>query len=147
MKGFIVIMKIDENELQFQPVSPIDFKFLYELLKERDPNTNISHKKMPSYSEHKKFVNSKPYDKWYIIKLNNKKIGSIYLTSQNEIGIFIKKNITGNNFGQQALNLLISKNPRKRYLANINPTNSKSMRFFKNNGFRLIQHTYELDFI
>ena len=46
---------------------------------------------MPSYSEHKKFVNSKPYDKWDIIQVKNKKIGSIYLTPQNEIGIFIKK--------------------------------------------------------
>ena len=41
---------------------------------------------------------------------------------------------------------MISKNPKKSYLANINPKNSKSIRFFKNNRFRLIQNTYELDF-
>jgi len=139
-------MKINENELKLHPVLSNNIRFLYQLLKERDPRINISHKTMPSYSEHKKFVNSKPYDKWYIIKVKNKKIGSIYLTTQNEIGIFIKKNIQGQNLGKQALSLMISKNSRKRYLANVNPKNSKSIRFFKNNGFKLIQYTYELDF-
>jgi len=136
-------MKIHEYNIKLELVSENDIRFLYNLLKLRDPKTNISHKQMPSFSEHKKFVNSKPYDKWYIIKLKNKKIGSIYLTSQNEIGIFIMKNIRGKNLGKESLSLLVSKNPRKRYLANINPKNSKSMRFFKNNGFSLIQHTYE----
>jgi len=37
------------------------------------------------------------------------------------------------------------KNPRKRYLANVNPENLKSIRFFKNNGFKRIQYTFELD--
>ena len=139
-------MTINENELKLYPVSSNNIRFLYQLLKERDPRINISHKTMPSYSEHKKFVNSKPYDKWYIIKVKNKKIGSIYLTTQNEIGIFIKKNIQGQNLGKHALSLMISKNPKKSYLANVNSKNSKSLRFFKNNRFRLIQHTYELDF-
>jgi len=142
---FIVIMEINENEVKLHPVSTNDIRFLYKLLKEREPRTNISHKKMPSFSEHKKFVTCNPYDKWYILKLKNKKIGSVYLTTQNEIGIFIKKNIQGNNLGKQALSLIISKNPRKRYLANVNPKNSKSIRFFKNNGFRLVQHTYEIN--
>ena len=146
MHSFTVILKINENELKLHPVSSNDIRFLYQLLKKRDPRINISHNTMPTYSEHKKFVNSKPYDKWYIIKVKNKKIGSIYLTPQNEIGIFIKKNIQGQNLCKQALSLMISKNPRKSYLANVNPKNSKSIRFFKNNGFRLIQYTYELDF-
>ena len=138
------IMKTNDIDIEFCSVSTKDIRFLYQLLKERDPRANISHKKMPSYSEHEKFVKSKPYDKWYIIKLKNKKIGSIYLTAQNEIGIFIKKDCQGDNLGQQSLFLMIKKNPRKRYLANINPKNSKSIKFFKNNKFNLIQHTYEL---
>ncbi len=141
----MVIMEIKDNMLKLVPVSDNDIRFLFELLKERDSSTNISHKKMPSFNEHKKFVNSKPYDKWYVIMIKNKKIGSIYLTAQNEIGIFIKNDIQGHSFGQLALNLLISKNPRSRYLANVSPKNSKSTRFFKNNQFKLIQHTYELD--
>lgn len=44
-----------------------DIRFLYQLLKLRKPLENISHKNMPSYNEHTKFVKSKPYQKWYII--------------------------------------------------------------------------------
>ena len=114
------------------------------MLKERDPKVNISHKKMPSYSEHVKFVMSEPYSKWYIIKFSRKKIGSIYLTSQNEIGIFLKRETQRKGLGKLALASLMRKNPRKRYLANVNPSNKKSNRFFQNSGFKLIQHTYEL---
>ncbi|BDQ31804.1 hypothetical protein NZNM25_19450 [Nitrosopumilus zosterae] len=114
-------------------------------MKERDPKYNISHKKMPNYSQHEKFVLSKPYDKWYIILKSSKEIGSIYLTKENEIGIFIKKNMQKKGIGFNVLKTLMEKNPRKRYLANINPMNKKSIRFFKNNGFKLIQYTFELE--
>jgi RimJ/RimL family protein N-acetyltransferase len=73
------------------------------------------------------------------------KVGSIYLTSQNEIGIFIKKSFQNKQIGNIALRKLIKKNPKKRYLANVNPKNKKSIRFFKNNGFKLIQYTFELN--
>ena len=43
---------------------------------------------MPTYAQHIKFIESKPYSKWYIINFNQK-IGSAYLSKQNEVGIFI----------------------------------------------------------
>ena len=121
-----------------------DNKFLYNLLKERDPIVNISHKKMPTYSEHVKFVASKPYSKWYIIEYNKKKSGSIYLSKNNEIGIFVKKSFRGNKIGENAMRILIEKHPKSRYLANVNPKNKKSIKFFKKFKFNLIQHTFEL---
>lgn len=133
------------NSIKLRTVKKSDCLFLYELLKERDPKYNISHKKMPNYSQHEKFVLSKPYDKWYIILKSSKEIGSIYLTKENEIGIFIKKNMQKKGIGFNVLKTLMEKNPRKRYLANINPMNKKSIRFFKNNGFKLIQYTFELE--
>ena len=72
------------------------------------------------------------------------KVGSIYLTSQNEIGIFIKKSFQNRQIGDTALREIIKKNPKKRYLANVNPKNKKSIQFFKNHGFKLIQYTFEL---
>jgi RimJ/RimL family protein N-acetyltransferase len=125
-------------------VSEKDNKFLYNLLKERDSNVNISHKKMPTYSEHIKFVASKPYFRWYIIEYNNKKSGSIYLSKNNEIGIFVKKSFRGNKIGENAMKLLIQKYPKSRYLANVNPKNKKSIKFFKKFKFKLIQNTFEL---
>jgi RimJ/RimL family protein N-acetyltransferase len=129
--------------LKLTEITNSDHKFLYSLLKERGDSVNISHKKMPSYLEHVKFVLSKPYSKWYIVKLHNKKIGSAYLSKQNEIGIFLKKEFQGKNIGQVVLKKFIEENPRKRFLANINPKNKKSINFFKKNNFVLIQFTYE----
>lgn len=137
---------MNEDLISIRSVSSSDHHFLFELLKERDNRANISHKKMPSYSEHIKFVKSKPYSKWYIIKRSKTKIGSIYLSKNDEVGIFLKKIFQEKGFASIALKLLIEKNPRKRYLANINPKNNLSKKFFKKNGFKLIQHTYELEF-
>ncbi len=134
-----------QNKINLKLVNETDNEFLFDLLKNRNQNVNISHKKMPSFKEHIKFVNSKPYSKWYIIKQNNEKVGSIYLSKQNEIGLFLKNNVQGQNIGTKALKLLIMKNPKKRILANINPKNKKSIKFFEKNDFKLIQYTFELE--
>ena len=136
-------MKKTQSPISLKSVTNSDVKFLFDLLKERDPCANISHKKMPTYSQHTKFIKSKPYSKWYIILKSKQKIGSIYLSKNDEIGIFLSKKFQGKNVGSFALNELIKKNPRKRFLANVNPKNKKSISFFKNNNFKLIQYTFE----
>ena len=130
--------------ISLRTVRDSDGEFLFELLKERDPRANISHKKMPSYDEHIKFIKSKPYTRWYIILKSKERVGSIYLSKNDEIGIFLSKEYQKKNIGNTALVELIRKNPRKRYLANVNPKNKKSSTFFKKNNFKLIQHTYEM---
>ena len=131
--------------LKLKEVDGKDVQFLYNLLDERKPVTYISHKKMPTYEEHVNFVKSSPYSKWYIIEVDGERAGSIYLTKQNEIGIFLNENLQEKGIGSNALNVLIGKNPDLRYLANINPENKKSIEFFKKLGFTLIQYTYELN--
>jgi len=133
-----------EYNLDLKQVNENDERFLYELLEERKSITYISHKKMPTYEEHVKFVRSRPYSKWYIINVNGEKAGSIYLTKQNEIGIFVSEQLQKKGVGSNALNALIEKNVGLRYLANINPENRKSVDFFEKSGFRLIQHTYKI---
>ena len=119
------------EKINFLIIEETDYKFLYELLLQRKKIVNISHKKMPTYEEHVKFIESEPYSKWYIIQIDDKKIGSIYLTKENEIGIFVKEDIQRRGIGSNALNELININPGLRYLANINPKNEKSIKFFK----------------
>ena len=131
------------KEIELKIIDNKDYEFLFELLAEREPKINISHKKMPTYNEHVEFISSKPYKIWYIILEDKNKIGTIYLSKQNEIGIHLKKDFQKNTGGSVALKLLIEKNPEKRFLANINPSNTVSEKFFKKNGFKLIQHTYE----
>ena len=134
----------NEPLVKLKTVSKSDYRFLYNLLMERNARANISHKKMPTYNKHVAFVSAKPYSKWYVILYDTNKAGSIYLSSQNEIGIFIKKSFQGKQLENIALRKMIQKNPKKRYLANVSPQNKKSIRFFKNDGFKLIQHTFEL---
>ena len=138
-------MKKNELDISIRSVKKSDSNFLYELLKQRDPRANISHKRMPSFRQHESFIQSKPYSKWYIIQSSNDDIGSIYLSKNNEIGIFLIGKNQNKGIGCKALKLLIEKNPKIRYLANVNPKNKKSIDFFKKNGFKLIQHTYELE--
>jgi RimJ/RimL family protein N-acetyltransferase len=137
-------MENNEIAIKLRSVKKSDCKFLYDLLNERHPSANISHKKMPSFSQHVIFVLSKPYSKWYVIEALQKNVGSIYLTENDEIGIFIKTDFHGKGIATCAMNQLMKKNPRSRYLANVNPKNKKSIKFFKNYEFNLIQHTYEL---
>jgi RimJ/RimL family protein N-acetyltransferase len=136
-------MTLKQN-LELKIVDKSDLEFLYELLKNRNPDANISHKKMPSYDEHTKFVLSNPYTTWYVILVDGKKTGSIYLSKQDEIGIFLLSENIGKGIGGKSLEMLMKKNPRNRYLANVNPKNKKSIKFFENNNFKLIQYTYEL---
>lgn len=78
---------------------------------------------------------SKPYSRWYVIEYENRKVGSIYLTHLNEIGIFVQEKMQGQHIGRDAIRLIIKKNARKKYLANISPENNRSIHFFKKNGF------------
>jgi len=139
-----LIENLRHSIVVLKEVTRRDCKFLYELLKSRESKVNISHRKMPTYSEHVRFVMSKPYSKWYVIYFNSKKAGSIYLSKQDEVGIFLKKNMKQKGIGTKAMNILMELNPRSRYLANVNPKNTNSINFFKKNNFELLQHTYEL---
>lgn len=132
------------NEIRLKRVTPKDYLFLYELLQKRDMIANISHKKMSSYSQHIKFVSSNPYSYWYIILIDHEKVGSIYLTQLNEVGISIMKEKQIKKMEMMVLRIFMKKHPKKRYLANVSPRNKKLKVFFKSQGFKLIQHTYEL---
>ena len=125
-------------------ISEDDFELLYNILREREPEESITHTAIPSYEEHVNFIKSKPYSIWYIILQNNEKVGTVYLSQEDEVGIFIKKEYQKQGIGKIALELLIKTNPRKKFYANVNPKNSKSIQFFEDFGFKLIQNTYEL---
>ena len=136
-------MEID-SDIKLQQVTKNDTLFLYELLKNKDPNTNISHNKIPSYDEHTEFVMSKPYTNWYIIKCDKKNVGSIYLSKRDEIGISITNYSDYDVIATYALKLLMKLNQRKRYLANTNPKDVRAQEFLLKNGFTGLEYVYEL---
>ncbi len=138
-------MKKIDLPISLKSVTSSDFEFLFDLLEQREPRANISHKKMPTYKQHKKFVTSKPYSKWYVIILEKQKIGSIYLSKQNEIGIFLQKTWNNDDIRLKSVKILMKKNPRKRYLANVSPNNKKLISFWLKNNFSLVSYSYELE--
>ena len=94
------------SNVKLKQVTKNDALFLYDLLKNKDPNANISHKKMPSYDEHVEFVMSKPYTNWYIIECDKKNVGTIYLSKQDEIGISFKNDYENHKIYNPALIVL-----------------------------------------
>ena len=132
------------SDVKLKQVTKNDALFLYELLKNKDPNANISHKKMPSYDEHVEFVMSKPYTNWYIIEYDKKNIGSIYLSKQDEIGISINNDYEYDQIVKSALKLLMKLNQRKRYLANTSPKDVSAQEFLLKNGFTGLEYVYEM---
>ena len=127
-------------------ILPKHYKFLYNLLSERIPYENISHKKLPSYANHVKFVKSKPYSKWFLIEYGDKLIGSVYLSKNNEIAIWIKKYLKDPKsiIRKKILQEILTKFRRKKYFANVNPRNKKLINFYKKNEFKLIYFTFEI---
>ena len=131
--------------IKLKTITKSDISFLFELLKNRTQFENISHKNIPTFKNHEKFVNSKPYFKWYVIYEDLIKIGSAYITNQNEIGIHFISIREQENFFLESLKNIMIKHPRKRFLININPKNKKLKKIIEKNHFKLIQHTYELE--
>lgn len=119
-------------------------KFLFALLAQRTAESSISHQRMPTYEDHMRFVDSRPYREWFIVFIEEEPIGSVYLTRQNEIGVFISNNMQHYGYGTAALRMLMDRHPGERFLANINPGNERSIELFKKLGFGLLQVTYAM---
>ena len=119
-----------------------DYSVLYDLLEQRTPEQSISHKAMPTWDDHCAFVRSQPYAAWYLIAVGNATVGAIYLTHQCEIGIAIFHLHKRKGYASAAVKELMRLHPGK-FIANINPRNEASIRFFEGMGFAHIQNTYE----
>jgi hypothetical protein len=133
-----------QNNLELKTVKKTDFEFLYNILKDRNPIANISHEKMPSYKQHIEFVKSKPYTKWYIIYVTKMKIGTIYLSKQDEIGIHMIKEKQFIGIEEKSIKILMGKNPRKKYTINSSIRNKKLIKLLEKNGFKRVQYSYVL---
>lgn len=119
-------------------------ELLYDLLQERGPQVNISHRRLPTFAEHQAFVRSHPYVAWYLIVAGDGYAGATYLSKGDEVGVFIFASHRNCGYAEQGVRLLMEAHPRPRFLANINPANDNSIRLFARLGFTHIQNTYEL---
>lgn len=135
-------------KVMYELVDPINEEhvgFLYDLLKERPPEANISHKELPTFAQHAAFVARYPYAFWYIIIADGSLVGSVYVTKHDEIGIHIYTPFRRKGLARQAIRWLIITHNISRPLANVAPGNLKSHALFTGLGGTVIQHTYLLD--
>ena len=144
--------------LDWTPVSIYDYecgynsqykRFLFDLLAERlkNPLTNISHASMPTYAEHLEFIDSHPYNDWFVIcnyAAPEQCIGTLYLTERNEIGITIAERYQRQGYATGILKAMFEARSNEEFLANINPNNEASIKLFEKFGFIHVQNTYKL---
>lgn len=131
-------------KIVLRTVTDSDADFLYDLLRERTPEQSISHKQMPTMSEHCAFMASNPYLAWYVIETGHHvPVGQVYLTERDEIGVAVCAAFQGHGIGPLATVEIMKLHPRERYLANVAPKNEKSLAMFGSLGFKLIQLTLE----
>lgn len=117
----------------------------FDLLREREPHENISHRVMPTWEEHCAYVRSRPHLAWYAFgpRELGPWAGCIYLSYRREIGVGVRKGHRGRGYARAAILELMRLHPG-RFLANINPRNEASIRLFESLGFGgPIQVTYE----
>jgi len=129
-------------KLTLKSVRKEDYKFLYKLLKQRPKDECISHCKLPSYYQHCKFLNSKPYVMNLIVFEGFTKVGNLYGTHLNEIGIHLLKKY---NYWIEKIIidvLVAAKENNKRIYFNINPKD-KRFKSLLTERCKLIQYTYE----
>ena len=113
-------------------------------LQEDRKGYNISHRKMPSWKQHLAFIKSRRNGHWYMIRKPWCYVGWVYLNDRDEIGLMIFPAQRGFGAGTWALKEIRRRHKRRRYLANINPKNKRSIEFFKRAGFKdQIQITLE----
>ena len=81
----MVVLRRDFKEVSFKEVNDQDAKVLLKLLENRD--YSISHLKLPSKNDHLLFIKSKPYRYWAIVLEDNLPVGTVYIQSNNSIGL------------------------------------------------------------
>jgi hypothetical protein len=128
--------------LTLKSVKKEDYSFLYCLLKQRPKDECISHREMPTYTQHCKFLNSKPYARNWIVLQNSNSVGNLCETKIGEIGIHLLKEYSHlvNQVVEDVLH--VANKLKKKIYFNINPKD-KRVKSLLTKHCKLIQHTYE----
>src|SRR4029077_21209232 len=139
---------------------PSGIELAWQLLMERPPEANISHREMPTLEEHAKYVTTQPYRVWLVVESDvihgeeypfRELIGTIALTKQNEIGVGILKAHQRMGYARDAIRLVMSLYPPLTgeigvrpgcYVAHVAPLNWASHNLFNKLGAKIIQATY-----
>jgi RimJ/RimL family protein N-acetyltransferase len=81
----VFVLQRPFKHLKFKTVDDTDAQTMFELLERR--GYSISHKTMPTKSEHLEFVKSNPYRYWALVLEEDCLVGSYYIQNDNSIGL------------------------------------------------------------
>ena len=140
-------------ELHLTPVlkTPDHIAALFSILDKREGDHVISHNQHTDFKTHREFVFSHPYRYWFLVECQKQFVGTVYLTNENVIGVFIEHEHLG--ILEETLTYVLDtfdplpKIPSVRspeFTINIAPRNTTYARIVQGLGGRLIQETYIL---
>ena len=143
------------SEFTFEELIPNQeqIELLFNFLKTR--KYNISHEKMPSFSEHCEFVNSHPYRGWWLVNAGIEKniaLGSVYINYDNSVGINLDFDKIGFSSDYFIMRLKETMKPLeekksqiyKDYFFNVSPSNSDFINWLEESGYRESQRSFIL---
>ena len=137
-------------KISFRKVTSRDTEILYDLLKSRIHN--ISHYELPSFSSHKKFVDSYPYRYWYLISENDNVKGSFYIQNDNSIGIdlqnpsfLILKEIVNFINGKHIINNALPSQVPPYFFINVAKSNKEMLEMLEKIGCEPIQVSLKIN--
>ena len=150
--------------MKLVPVDPTNkahVRFLWRLLRTRPAIARVSHDGKTTWKEHKEFVEWHPYLDWSLIEVGktgywwnrrrwSRFAGACFISLPaersvvgDELHVELLPKYQGRGLAEQALRGMMKRHPRRRYIANVAPTNIASLLFFDRMGFRLCQYTLE----
>jgi len=134
----------NRKPFELREMEKVDQKFIYKIIKDfLKSDLSVTFLKMPNYKEFEKNYFSNDYKRYMIIDSNNKKMGFVVITKDNEIGYFLSKKYQGEGIGVEAVKQLMQLNPRERYFATIHNKNNRSANLVKKLGFSPKATIYE----
>lgn len=138
--------------MNFEQVIPTlkQIKILYIQLKNR--SHSISHRGVPSFEQHTKFVQNHPYRKWIILKDSDIAIGNIYIQYDNSLGLNIDSSVSSEQIHKILEEIYKSNSPLPavpsvrfgEFFLNIATENKMLQKKLSNLGFCEIQRTFIL---
>ena len=136
--------------MKIREITLDDSDFLLDLYLKRntrDVLTFIDPKDQENFvKNYLKREDSSPFQSWYVIEVDNNRIGSLTLHKHNnEVGFWILDQFQSKGFGTKAIQQFLKINNKKFYTIKSHVDNSKSNGIAKKLGFKLSHNYYTLN--
>lgn len=115
--------------------------FLYMLLEQRlkEPIGNLKLDKLPSWADHIKYIECRPYALWAIIRLDIEWVGSVAIDYDGTVSVYVIKSVRREGVAKEAIRQAMAV-CQKRNMANfkavIRAENAASQGLFSSLGFK-----------